>query len=319
MHRMNEPLRTLLFFQPTLGKFIGRYKMSILSFPDRGPWGNPKWRGNCSGYVYKDLFERLQPAFFIDPMMGSGTSIEVANEMGIEALGLDLHSGFNILRDSILERAGKPANLVVSHPPYGSMVLYSGEVWGNAHQDDLSRCKDDEDFHQKMQQALLNQREATVDGGVYGTIIGDYRKNGRYTSYQAEMIARMPSEELLAVIIKAQHNMLSNGRKYAKMAMPKIEHEYLLLWRKQNAPTLFLLRDLAMAQANRLRGTWRAIIRNVVVAMGGRVSLQALYERISDLCSDRVKSNPNWQAKVRQVLNSTGDYVSISRGVWALA
>lgn len=82
---------------------------------------------------------------------------------------------------------------------------------------------------------------------------------------------------------------------------------------------LFLLRDLATAQANRLRGTWRAIIRNVVIAMGGRVSLQALYERIAALCNDRVKSNPNWQAKVRQVLNSTGDYVPVNRGIWALA
>lgn len=29
--------------------------MSILSFPERGHWGDAKWRGNCSGHVYKDL------------------------------------------------------------------------------------------------------------------------------------------------------------------------------------------------------------------------------------------------------------------------
>ena len=28
---------------------------SIMSFPDRGPWGDSKWRGNASGYVYKSL------------------------------------------------------------------------------------------------------------------------------------------------------------------------------------------------------------------------------------------------------------------------
>lgn len=293
--------------------------MSILSYPNRGPWGDSKWRGNCSGYLYKELFERLNPQFFVDPMMGGGTSISVAKDLGIEALGLDLHSGFNILRDSILERAGKPADLVVSHPPYGSQILYSGNVWGEAHPDDLSRCKDDEDFHQKLQQAMLNQREATANGGVYGTLIGDYRKNGKYSSYQAEIIARMPSEELLAVIIKQQHNVQSNAKQYANMVMPRIMHEYLLLWRKKQKPTLFLLRDLATEQANRLRGTWRSIVKNVVVALGGQANLQELYTRISTLCDERVKQNPNWQAKVRQVLNSTGDFVPVSRGVWALA
>jgi hypothetical protein len=28
---------------------------SILSFPDRGPWGNSQYRGNCSGHVYKRI------------------------------------------------------------------------------------------------------------------------------------------------------------------------------------------------------------------------------------------------------------------------
>lgn len=104
--------------------------MSIISYPERGKWGKASWRGNCSGNVYKELFERLEPTIFIDPMVGSGTSIEVAKEMRIEAYGLDLHSGFNVLRDSILLEAGKEADLCLSHPPYGSMIIYSGEVWG---------------------------------------------------------------------------------------------------------------------------------------------------------------------------------------------
>lgn len=77
--------------------------MSIFSYPDRGPWGRSSWRGNCTGHIYKELLTRLQPRFFVDPMMGSGTSIEVAKDLGIEAVGLDLHQGFNVLRDSIVE------------------------------------------------------------------------------------------------------------------------------------------------------------------------------------------------------------------------
>jgi hypothetical protein len=47
---------------------------SILSFPDRGPWGNYGYRGNCSGHIFRHLFEKLRPQVFTDPMVGSGTS-----------------------------------------------------------------------------------------------------------------------------------------------------------------------------------------------------------------------------------------------------
>lgn len=90
---------------------------SIISYPNRGPWGDNKWRGNASGHVYKDLFEQLKPKVFTDPMQGSGTSIEVAREMNIEAYGRDLSSGFNAINDSILDSVGKESDLVVSHPP----------------------------------------------------------------------------------------------------------------------------------------------------------------------------------------------------------
>ena len=43
---------------------------SILSYKDRGPYGNANYRGNCSGYVIKDLIEQLykdkKPKKFIE-------------------------------------------------------------------------------------------------------------------------------------------------------------------------------------------------------------------------------------------------------------
>ena len=61
-------------------------------------------------------------------MVGGGTSVEVAREMRIEAHGLDLHSGFNILKRRILDEVGKPSDLVLLHPPYHNIVVYSGNV-----------------------------------------------------------------------------------------------------------------------------------------------------------------------------------------------
>lgn len=205
---------------------------SVLSFPDRGPWGKATYRGNCSGHVYRRLFEVLRPQVFTDPTVGSGTSVEVARSMGIEAHGLDLHSGFNLIGQRILEAVGKPSDLVLSHPPYHNLIVYSGQVWGTEpHPDDLSRCETEEDFMDKLVLAMKNQRNATAPGGYYGTIIGDVRKNGQYSSYQADLIARCPKSELRAVLIKEQFNVSSHQKAYP-LSLPRIMHEYVLLWQK---------------------------------------------------------------------------------------
>lgn len=294
--------------------------MSIFSYPERGNWGKSSWRGNCSGHVYKELFERLRPRVFIDPMVGSGTSIEVAKEMGIEAYGLDLHSGFNAIIDSILNTVGKPADLCMSHPPYGSMILYSGNVWGEAHPDDLSRCDSDTDFHQKMQLVLLNQREATNPGGFYGTIIGDYRHDGQYVSYQAEMIARMPKDELAGVLIKAQHNCMSDRKQYGKMKLPFIMHEYILLWQKKAIPVLVMLGDLARQQYERLTGTWKNIVKTVLVQLGGKADLATIYETVAKAAPDKLVNNNAWREKIRQTLNQNASmFKPVDRGIWSIA
>jgi hypothetical protein len=292
---------------------------SVMSFEQRGKWGKSSWRGNCSGFVYKGLFEQLKPKTFVDPMVGSGTSVEVALELGIEAVGLDLHSGFNVLRDSIVGKVGKESDLVLSHPPYGAMIVYSGHVWGAAHPDDLSRCKDDADFHEKMQVALLNQRDATRAGGYYGTIIGDWRRNGVYTSYQAEMIARMPFDELAAVLIKGQHNCVSDGKQYAHMALPRIMHEYILLWKKKERATIVLLGQLAKEQYERVKATWRSIVKLVVMKLGGSADLSSIYQAVANAAPEKVGANQHWREKIRQVLNSNPEFAAVGRGQWALA
>lgn len=293
--------------------------MSILSFENRGKWGKNSWRGNCSGHVYKTLFEQYQPRIFVDPMVGGGTSVDVADEMGIEAYGLDLHSGFNILRDSILQRVGKEADMVFSHPPYHDMIVYSGQVWGEPHADDLSRCTSDEDFMEKIQVALLNQRAATKAGGMYGLLIGDLRRNGQYKSYQADCIARMPKSELAAVVIKAQHNCVSDSRQYAKMKHMRILHEYIILWNKPKEVMVFILFDLAgMAKQHTtaLRATWKAVVRHALITLGGKAKLEDIYSAVANAAPGQLAGNNNWQAKIRQTLQLIAQ--PVERGIWAI-
>jgi hypothetical protein len=88
----------------------------------------------------------------------------------------------------------------------------------------------------KLIVAMKNQRHATKPGGYYGTIIGDVRKNGQYASYQADLIVRCPKRELRAVLIKQQFNMRSSRTAYP-LPLPRIMHEYVILWQKPHAVT----------------------------------------------------------------------------------
>ena len=118
---------------------------------------------------------------------------------------------------------------------YHNIIVYSGQVWGqDAHPDDLSRCATEEEFLDKLTLAMKNQRHATARGGYYGTIIGEVRKNGRYASYQADLISRFPKQELRAVLIKERFNLTSSGRDYP-LKLPRIMHEYVVLWRKSHS------------------------------------------------------------------------------------
>lgn len=290
---------------------------SIVSFPDRGNYGNQRWRGNTSGRVVKALLEFFRPGLFVDPAEGGGTSRDVARELGIEYVGLDLHSGFNLIGDRLIERLPREADYVFFHPPYHDMVVYSGRVWGDsAHPDDLSRCKSPEEFLEKLQAALYNVYEAVRKGGHYTVQIGDMRKKGAYWSMQADVIQMAPGV-LEGVVIKAQHNCLSDGVRYSGRFIP-IVHEYLLNFRKDGLVVGFL--DCAVDTSRRLvslsNATWKALVGRALRELGGRASLQDLYEAIAREAQEKTVRNPNWQAKVRQIVQGLCE--NVERGVWRL-
>ena len=293
--------------------------MSVLSFPERGPWGSAKYPGNCSGHVYRTLFEQLKPAVFVDPTVGSGTSLEVAKDMGIEAYGFDLQTGFDAVTMSLLQAVGKPADFVCAHPPYAGMITYSGRVWGEANPADLSRCNSLEQYHDRLHMLLLNERDACRANGHYGLIIGDWRKRGRYYSLQAEALLRMPTDELVAVLIKEQHQVASNKSSY-KLDYPRILHEYVLLWRKRDVSVHALLQTLAQSHQRRLRATWKAIVAGALRELGGEAPLKTLYEWVASAAPERLKENGHYEAKVRQTLNQNPElFQSSGRGVWQFA
>lgn len=289
---------------------------SVVSYPDRGKWGKSNWRGNTSGHIIVDLIEHFKPKLFVDVCEGSGTSGEVCQDMGIQYVGLDLHKGNDFTRDFVLSQLPRPADICFSHPPYANMIQYSGAVWGsNPIDGDTSLCGVDE-FLEKSQVMLLNQREATRDGGIYTTLIGDMRKNGDYRSFQADFIQMMPKSELLNVIIKVQHNMMSSKTQYSGARFIPITHEYLLIWKK-TAKSLFAVTwEKAKEIKKQIAATWRSAIRIALMKLGGKAALKEIYAEVEQIAQNLIQNNKNWQAKVRQQLQY--HFTSVERGVWAL-
>jgi len=155
---------------------------TILSFKNRGKWGNPSYRGNCSGYVIKDLLEHFQPKKFVEVFSGGGTGKDVAKELGVtNSVHLDLNTGWNALVNDI--PTGN--DFTFSHPPYWDIISY--QRYNGQHKDDLSLNMSYEEFISKLDLVNAKIYQALVNGGRHAMLVGHVRKKGKYYSIIKDM------------------------------------------------------------------------------------------------------------------------------------
>ena len=209
-----------------LRKRVGKELTSFLAFPDRGDGGNNRWRGNCSPEVVASIlkyvldckqYEGKDTSRFtlLDPMSGSGTSKAAADRFQVRSLLYDLNpapafgrGNWNALRDDVEDSA----DLIFFHPPYHTMIAYSGNVWGNApHPDDLSRCASYEEFLDKLNYCIRKFFLALRKDGRLAVLVGDIRMNGRFYSMQNDLMRMGDFESFL---VKGQFNCTSDTRRY---------------------------------------------------------------------------------------------------------
>ena len=195
-------------------------KCSVVSYPKRGLYGSNKFRGNTSGLLIKDILLWLKPKKVLDPMAGSYTTRDVCEELGIENVCLDLKQGFNALEMDFLNEF----DLVFLHPPYWNIIRYSKDPR------DLSNAPTYKDFLNKLQTILFLSVRALKKNGYLVLLIGDFRKKGVYTCI-ARDIRDPENTKLIQEIIKIQHNVKSNLKKY-RANIARIMHEHILIWRK---------------------------------------------------------------------------------------
>lgn len=62
-------------------KVVRANEGTVLSFPDRGPWGNNRYRGNCSGYIHAFLIDQYDVNYMAEMYAGGGTGYDVCKDM----------------------------------------------------------------------------------------------------------------------------------------------------------------------------------------------------------------------------------------------
>lgn len=208
---------------------------SIHARPGRGPYGNPGYRGNCSGLLIEDLLNYYRPRRVLDPMQGGGTCRDVCSTLGIAYRGLDLRSGFDATRPGAFSDLGR-FDFIWMHPPYWKMVRYSDD------ERCLSNAATMREFIGRLRQVLSNCMSALNDGGKLAILIGDGKHEGRYMGlpFRAMRAAALEGYWLAAPeIIRFGHGSSSSTKVYATSFIPRLHDVCLVLERdplKARAP-----------------------------------------------------------------------------------
>ncbi|MBA7547242.1 hypothetical protein ES705_39650 [subsurface metagenome] len=197
---------------------------SVVQYSDRGPWGDAKFPGNTSGYLLVDLIDYYQPKSIFDPMEGSGTTGDVAFDMGdIRYTGLDLLSGFDLVGD---EPEGE-YDLIFWHPPYHDAVDYD-----IPHPNNLSRCPSLSDYLDKLKLCMAKLLGHLTPKGHLCILCSDPRKDGAIQPIHSAAIG-FNLATLEAVLVKSIEGR-SRYFDYGNAPFIPIVHEYVLIFSKRD-------------------------------------------------------------------------------------
>lgn len=312
---------------------------TILSFPERGPWGSSSWRGNFSGWIPAALIYRYDAKSVAEIFAGGGTTSDLCKDLEIPYCGIDLNP--NPVRKDIIsmdildENTDLPgafygADLQILHPPYPCInnVHYSNGMWkdtaGLASRD-IQEMSWEQGMH-AINKAVLRGYAAMPNGAYQAVVVGDVRKKVNGKSIFRSMLTDLAIPgELEQVLVKVQHNTLSernNGSYSGKRSFFLLEHEFIVVIKKPSGYEIVytIPKHYAMDIRDSVSATWEDVVAAVLRRLNKVSSLDEIYEEIR--WHKKAQSNSNWEAKVRQTLQKLRDkgfVVNTERGYWGVA
>lgn len=312
---------------------VGKDLTSFMAFPQRGEGGDSRYRGNCSPKVIEAVLnfslerhryagKKQKDYMFLDPMSGSGTSVDVAEKKGIQVRAFDLNprprrgeGGFDALKNEI----SLSADCIFFHPPYDDIVKYSGKMWGKPHPDDLSRCSCYGEYMDKLNFILEKLMLSLRKGGMMAVLVGDIRKQGTFHSIANDMLK---CGKMLSWVIKGQFHTTSSTRVYSGKPFIPIVTEHLLIFEKTDSLTIPFSHvtvgnfhaDLQDAKSL----TWFQLVRLTMEEKGSPCCLEELYEALRE--HPKSRENSHFKERIRaSIYEHNEEFIRISKARYRLS
>ena len=201
--------------------------------------GDSKYQGVTPAFIIYNMLQRYTDAgdLVLDPMCGSGTTIDVCTEEGREVIGYDI----NPVREDIIQNDARripleanSVDMVFIDSPYGDNVDYNDQP-GNIGQYSAEL----DEFYDALTEVASELFRVLKAGKTLGWLIGDQWVRRRYTPvgmYIYQMLVDHVGFIPIDWIVVARRNQSSNTGLWAYRARQHNfylrGHKHLLLMRK---------------------------------------------------------------------------------------
>lgn len=200
---------------------------SIHAARRRGPYGSAIYRGNCGGYLIRDLLRYYQPQRVLDPMTGSGTCRDVCRELSIPCVSMDVRFGQDAADYNLYEAVGD-IDFVWLHPPYWRQIVYNDDPRC------LSAAPSLDVFFARLRLVLRNCQSVLTRHGKIAILIGGYSDRGVFQPLPHLTVAAAAKEGLRMAgteIIRLQYGNTSSKRVYRSSFIPGLHDQCLVFER----------------------------------------------------------------------------------------
>ncbi len=177
------------------------------------PKGNNKFQGVTPAFIIWNMLQRYtKPGdLVVDPMAGSGTTIDVCEEEGRKAIGYDINPQHPkvIKNDSRkIPLKDNTVDMVFIDSPYGDNVSYSNE------QADIGKISaEDSRFYEELEKVATEIFRVLKPGKVLGWLIGDQWVRRKFTHVGLKIYEMLTKYfEPIDLICITRRNQSSNTR-----------------------------------------------------------------------------------------------------------
>jgi DNA modification methylase len=175
------------------------------------PKGNNKYAGVTPALIiYNMIWRYTEPGdLVVDPMAGSGTTIDVCKEEKRIAIGYDIHSTRkDIIKNDAREipLGDNSVDMVFIDSPYGDNIRYNEEQ-GNIG----NISSESEEFYDELEKVMKESKRILKEGKVLGWLIGDQWVKNKFTPVGLKIYERLSRHfEPVDIICVSRRGQSSN-------------------------------------------------------------------------------------------------------------